>query len=112
MKTIKLYSIFFLFYSSYFFLKLNDSSAKSDSPRSLLYQFCRAAFPVSKLAFSAFIFSIGWDISGEIVEKTEGADGFEVGEAVFALSPNARGYAEYVAVKVDFLAKNIRRKQK
>jgi len=48
---------------------------------------------------------IGWDISGEIVEKTEGADGFEVGEAVFALSPNARGYAEYVAVKVDFLAK-------
>ena len=48
---------------------------------------------------------IGWDISGEIVEKTEDAKGFEVGEEVFALSPSARGYAEYVAVKTEFLAK-------
>jgi len=48
---------------------------------------------------------IGWDISGEIVEKAEDAEDFEVGEAVFTLSPSARGYAEYIAVKTEFLAR-------
>lgn len=47
---------------------------------------------------------IGWDISGEIVEKAADTDGFEVGDAVFALSANARGYAEFVAVNIAFLA--------
>ncbi len=48
---------------------------------------------------------IGWDISGDIVEKAEDTDGFEIGEAVFALSPNARGYAEYVTVRAELLAR-------
>jgi NADPH:quinone reductase-like Zn-dependent oxidoreductase len=48
---------------------------------------------------------IGWDISGEIVEKAEETDGFEVGDAVFALSQNARGYAEFVAVNAGLLAR-------
>ncbi|MFT3705273.1 MAG: NADP-dependent oxidoreductase [Agriterribacter sp.] len=48
---------------------------------------------------------IGWDISGEIVEKAEETDGFEKGEAVFALLPHAQGYAEFVAVSVRFLAR-------
>lgn len=48
---------------------------------------------------------IGWDISGEIVEKSEGTNGFEIGDAVFALLPNARGYAEYVAVNAELLAR-------
>lgn len=48
---------------------------------------------------------IGWDISGEIVEKAEDTDSFEIGEAVFTLSPTARGYAEYVAVKAELLAR-------
>lgn len=47
---------------------------------------------------------IGWDISGEIVEKSEDTNGFEIGDAVFALLPNARGYAEYVAVNAELLA--------
>lgn len=47
---------------------------------------------------------MGWDISGEIVEKAEHTDGFEVGDAVFALLQNARGYAEFVAVNVGLLA--------
>jgi NADPH:quinone reductase-like Zn-dependent oxidoreductase len=47
---------------------------------------------------------MGWDISGEIVEKAEHTDGFEIGDAVFALLQNARGYAEFVAVNVGLLA--------
>jgi len=47
---------------------------------------------------------MGWDISGEIVEKAEHTDGFELGDAVFALLQNARGYAEFVAVNVGLLA--------
>ncbi|NIF06330.1 NADP-dependent oxidoreductase [Chryseobacterium sp. Tr-659] len=47
---------------------------------------------------------IGWDISGEIVEKAENTHGFEVGDAVFALLQNASGYAEFVAVNVKLLA--------
>lgn len=49
---------------------------------------------------------MGWDISGEVVEKAKGTDGFEIGDAVFALLPNARGYAEYVAVHTGMLACN------
>lgn len=48
---------------------------------------------------------IGWDIAGDIVEKAEDTDGFEIGEAVFALLPNARGYAEYAAVNAELLAR-------
>ncbi|MFP3599208.1 NADP-dependent oxidoreductase [Chryseobacterium sp. SIMBA_029] len=47
---------------------------------------------------------MGWDISGEIVEKAENTDGFEIGDAVFALLQNAGGYAEFVAVNVELLA--------
>lgn len=47
---------------------------------------------------------MGWDISGEVVEKSDNTDGFEVGDAVFALLQNARGYAEFVAVNVGLLA--------
>jgi NADPH:quinone reductase-like Zn-dependent oxidoreductase len=47
---------------------------------------------------------MGWDISGEVVEKSENTDGFELGDAVFALLQNARGYAEFVAVNVGLLA--------
>lgn len=47
---------------------------------------------------------IGWDISGEVVEKSENTDGFEIGDAVFALLQNACGYAEFVAVNVGLLA--------
>lgn len=53
---------------------------------------------------------MGWDISGEIVEKSEHTDGFEIGDTVFALLQNARGYAEFVAVNTALLAhkpKNI-----
>lgn len=46
---------------------------------------------------------IGWDIAGEIVEKADNTNGFEVGDEVFTLLPKANGYAEYVAVT----AKNI-----
>lgn len=41
---------------------------------------------------------IGWDIAGEIIEKGEEISEFEIGDAVFTLLPQARGYAEYVAV--------------
>lgn len=47
---------------------------------------------------------LGWDISGEVVEKAEHTDGFEIGDAVLALLQNARGYAEFVAVHVGLLA--------
>lgn len=48
---------------------------------------------------------LGWDISGEIVEKADNTDEYEIGDAVFCLSQNARGYAEYVAVNVALLAR-------
>ncbi|WP_316804899.1 NADP-dependent oxidoreductase [Pedobacter nototheniae] len=48
---------------------------------------------------------MGWDISGEIVEKSDNTDGFEIGDAVFALLQNAGGYAEFVAVNVNLLAR-------
>ncbi|GAB4050114.1 NADP-dependent oxidoreductase [Spirosoma litoris] len=47
---------------------------------------------------------MGWDIAGEVVAKSENTAGFEVGDAVFALLQNARGYAEFVAVNVGLLA--------
>lgn len=47
---------------------------------------------------------IGWDVAGEIVEKAEDTDGFEIGDAVFALLPNAHGYAEFASVNVGFIA--------
>jgi NADPH:quinone reductase-like Zn-dependent oxidoreductase len=47
---------------------------------------------------------LGWDIAGEVVEKAENADGFEIGDAVFALLQHARGYAEFVAVNTKLLA--------
>ncbi|QMW03899.1 NADP-dependent oxidoreductase [Spirosoma foliorum] len=47
---------------------------------------------------------MGWDIAGEVVEKSENTAGFEVGDTVFALLQNARGYAEFVAVNVGLLA--------
>ncbi|KFF21988.1 alcohol dehydrogenase catalytic domain-containing protein [Chryseobacterium sp. JM1] len=34
---------------------------------------------------------MGWDISGEIVEKSEHTNGFEIGDGVFALLQNAGG---------------------
>lgn len=48
---------------------------------------------------------LGWDIAGEIVEKADHTDEFEIGDAVFAVLQNARGYAEYVAVDVNLLAR-------
>lgn len=48
---------------------------------------------------------LGWDISGEIVEKSANTDGFEIGDAVFALLQNAGGYAEFVSVNVGLLAR-------
>lgn len=47
---------------------------------------------------------MGWDVSGEVVEKAGNTDGFEVGDTVFALLQNARGYAEFVAVNIELLA--------
>lgn len=50
----------------------------------------------SNPAFIAAIFGeerpaiMGWDISGDIVEKADNTDGFEVGDAVFALLQNAQ----------------------
>ncbi len=49
---------------------------------------------------------IGWDIAGEIIEKADDANEFEVGDEVFALLPTANGYAEYAACNV----KNVVRK--
>lgn len=40
---------------------------------------------------------IGWDIAGEIVGKAENTNEFEIGDEIFALLPNANGYAEYVS---------------
>lgn len=47
---------------------------------------------------------LGWDVAGEVIEKAENTDGFQIGDAVFALLQNARGYAEFVAVNVGLLA--------
>lgn len=40
---------------------------------------------------------LGWDISGEVVEKADDVTDFKIGDAVFGLT-NGKGYAEYVAV--------------
>lgn len=47
---------------------------------------------------------LGWDIAGVVVEKAENTAGFEIGDAVFALLQNARGYAQFVAVNAGLLA--------
>ncbi len=47
---------------------------------------------------------LGWDIAGEVIEKSENTDEFELGDAVFALLQKAHGYAEFVAVNVGLLA--------
>jgi NADPH:quinone reductase-like Zn-dependent oxidoreductase len=46
---------------------------------------------------------LGWDISGEVVEKADDVTEFEIGDAVFGLT-HGKGYAEYVAVKTDLMA--------
>jgi NADPH:quinone reductase-like Zn-dependent oxidoreductase len=46
---------------------------------------------------------LGWDISGEVVEKADDVTDFEIGDAVFGLT-HGKGYAEYVAVKTDLMA--------
>lgn len=46
---------------------------------------------------------IGWDIAGEIIEKSEDTSGFEIGDAVFALLTNANGYAEYVSTNAKYV---------
>ena len=45
---------------------------------------------------------LGWDISGEVVEKADDVTDFEIGDAVFGLT-HGKGYAEYVAVKTDLI---------
>jgi NADPH:quinone reductase-like Zn-dependent oxidoreductase len=47
---------------------------------------------------------IGWDISGEITEKGEDTDGFEIGDNVFGFTSNGRAYAEYVAIPASAIA--------
>jgi NADPH:quinone reductase-like Zn-dependent oxidoreductase len=47
---------------------------------------------------------IGWDISGEITEKGEDTDGFEIGDNVFGFTSNGRAYAEYVAILASAIA--------
>ncbi|MGA7721168.1 MAG: NADP-dependent oxidoreductase [Ignavibacteriaceae bacterium] len=47
---------------------------------------------------------LGWDISGDVVEKADDVTDFEIGDAVFGLT-KGKGYAEYVAVKSDFMAR-------
>ena len=46
---------------------------------------------------------LGWDISGEVVEKADDVTDFEIGDAVFGLT-KGKGYAEYVAVKTRIMA--------
>ena len=43
---------------------------------------------------------LGWDFAGDVIEAAGSAEGFQAGDAVFGLTPSARGraYAEYVAV--------------
>ncbi len=55
---------------------------------------------------------LGWDISGEISEKAEDVNQFDIGDAVFGMLEADKGgaYAEYVAVSASLLAnkpKNI-----
>lgn len=46
---------------------------------------------------------LGWDISGEVVEKADDVTDFAIGDAVFGLT-KGKGYAEYVAVKANMMA--------
>jgi NADPH:quinone reductase-like Zn-dependent oxidoreductase len=46
---------------------------------------------------------LGWDISGDVVEKADDITDYEIGDAVFGLT-RGKGYAEYVAVKTDRMA--------
>lgn len=43
---------------------------------------------------------LGWDVSGEVVEKAADVRDFEIGDPVFALT-SGKGYAEYVAVNTE-----------
>jgi len=45
---------------------------------------------------------LGWDISGEVVEKADDVTDFDIGDAVFGLT-KGKGYAEYVAVKTGII---------
>jgi len=46
---------------------------------------------------------LGWDISGDVVEKADDVSDFEIGDAVFGLT-HGKGYAEYVAVNTNTMA--------
>ncbi len=50
---------------------------------------------------------LGWDFAGEVVETAGASDGFQVGDGVFGVLPSkrARGYAEYVAVPANIIAR-------
>lgn len=50
---------------------------------------------------------LGWDFAGEIVEVNGQAGGFAVGDSVFGVLPSglAGGYAEYVRVPVNIIAR-------
>ncbi len=43
---------------------------------------------------------LGWDISGDVVEKADDVTDFKIGDAVFGATMG-KGYAEYVATKTD-----------
>jgi len=43
---------------------------------------------------------LGWDISGDVVEKANDVTDFEIGDAVFGFT-KGKGYAEFVAAKTD-----------
>jgi len=45
---------------------------------------------------------LGWDISGEVVERAPDVAGFNIGDAVFGLT-RGKGYAEYVAAQADLM---------
>ena len=47
---------------------------------------------------------IGWDIAGEITEKADDTDGFEVGDNVFGFTLMGKAYAEYVAIQASAIA--------
>lgn len=51
---------------------------------------------------------IGWDIAGEVVEKSNNTEGFDIGDEVFGMLQffkGGKGYAEYVAISTDLLSK-------
>ena len=50
---------------------------------------------------------LGWDFAGDVTEAAGEAGGFQAGDAVFGLTPSARGraYAEYVAVPAGNVAR-------